>query len=123
MSVMDSMVVQLRNYVNGTTEKVDESDVFYIYKKAGLDYEAPFAYANATECPGTAEAISGETPIDYYIIAIPEVGTMESEYAKDRLQFLTHDFAKYEMKGAILADGILTKIQQVRKYTYVKKMC
>lgn len=71
MSLMDSLVVQLRNYVNDTpVTQVNQSEIFYKNRKPGLDYEAPFPYANPVACPGIVSDIEGEEPMEYYIFAL-----------------------------------------------------
>ena len=57
---MDSLVVHLRNYVNGTPDIVDESNLFYLARKSGPTYEAPFPFANASTCPGISSDLPDE---------------------------------------------------------------
>ena len=123
MSVMDSMVVHMRNYINGTPAILDEKDVFYYHRKAGPSFLPPFPVANASSCPGIVTEIPDEIPFDLYIIAVPEIGNFESEYAKDRLEFLSYDFVKYDIRGQILTDANLAEQQELRKYNYLKKVC
>ena len=123
MSLADSLVVQLREYVNGGPAHVDESDIFYKFRKPGPHFEAPFPVANMAACAGVATEIEGETPIDYILFVIDNAGDVDNEYTKDRTEFLMYDFARYDFKGQTLVDANYTNRQLLRRYKYIKKMC
>ena len=122
MSFLDSFVVQLRDYVNGPTEIIVQKDTFYKNRPSGTDYMPPFSIANVNHCQGNVSVIEGENPIDFYILAVDEIGSFDHEFAKDRSWFLREDFYSYEdFHGEILADGLLmpNKTTQIlRKYQY-----
>ena len=76
MSFADSLVVQLREYVNGAPAYVDESSVFYKHRIAGPQFEAPFPLSNPVSCPGVASEIEGELPVDYILVVIDAIGDL-----------------------------------------------
>ena len=80
MSFADSLVVQLREYVNGGPAHVDETNVFYKNRMAGPQFEAPFPLLNPASCPGVATEIEGEFPIDYILVVIEAIGDVNQEY-------------------------------------------
>ena len=101
---LDSLVIQLRNMVNGAVPQVDQASMFYRLRPAGLDYQPPFSIANVAHCPGVSTPIEVEEPIDFYIAILDEVKSFEDEYTKDRSLFFANDFDKYEIFGDVLAD-------------------
>lgn len=84
----------------------------------------PFTIGNMASCPGTVTEIEGEEPMNYWLVIIDEVKSFEHEQTKDRSEFLTYDFFKFDLYGEVLADTqLVPQGQLLRKYTYQKKHC
>mmetsp|Transcript_31565 Transcript_31565/g.39271 ORF Transcript_31565/g.39271 Transcript_31565/m.39271 type:complete len:124 (-) Transcript_31565:290-661(-) len=123
MSFLDSLIVQLRDAVNGA-EPVDMDSFFYNYRPAGPDFKAPWSIANINQCQGNVIEIEGESPIEHWLIIVDRIENGTNEYWKDRTEFLTYDFGQFNVLGEILADQTYQeKGQSLRRYRYVKKQC
>ena len=92
--------------VNGPTDVLDQSAMFYKNRPAGPDYMPPFSFANVNFCQGNVSLIQGEEPIDFFVLAVDEVKSFEDEMTKDRSLFLSEDFYSYEnINGEVLSDS------------------
>lgn len=136
MAMFDSLVVLLRDYVNNAPPLEDQSNMFYKDRPEGPNYMPPFSLANVAHCPGTSTPIEDEDPFDFYLVIIDEVKSFTDEYSKDRSNFLSTDFNKYDFMGELLADSMLLEsssqfsdgqakggTQNLLKYSYQKGMC
>ena len=70
--------------------------------------------------------IPGESPIDHWLFIVDKLGHIENEYLKDRTEFMTYDFGKFNILGEILIEPQYLpegQSQLIVKYTYQKKTC
>ena len=52
MSIMDKLIVSLRDTINGVEQPVDQLESFYFVREFGANFIAPFSLTNVNYCGG-----------------------------------------------------------------------
>ena len=105
MTLFDKLIVQLRDKVNGVPEPIDQTQIFYKNRQPGLDFLAPFSVANVNYCQGTVTEIDGIEPIDYWLVIVDKIDSIDHEYLKERTEFLGYDLNRFDIMAEVLADS------------------